>query len=89
MQRALMQYYNPANHRLVLQALKKAQRDDLIGWGANCLIPPYLREHKKDAKSVPKAVNKKSRPSPQKTDHGAKNGRPPKHGGKSKSGGRR
>ena len=49
MQRALMQYYNPNNHKLVRQALLKAERDDLIGWGANCLIPPYLRENKKDA----------------------------------------
>ncbi len=44
MQRALMQYYIPANHKLVLQALKQAGREDLIGWERGCLVPPYLRE---------------------------------------------
>ena len=48
MQRALMQYYIPTNHALVREALLKAGRDDLIGWGAQCLIPPYIREKKKD-----------------------------------------
>ena len=43
MQRALMQYDRPQNRALVIKALKKAGRDDLIGWGAGCLIPPYER----------------------------------------------
>ena len=47
MQRALMQYYVPANHALVIEALKKAGREDLIGWGGDCLVPPYLRAKKK------------------------------------------
>ena len=47
MQRALMQYYNPANRPLVIAALKKLERDDLIGWGSNCLIPPYEKDKKK------------------------------------------
>ena len=46
MQRALMQYYIPGNHALVLEALRRAGREDLIGWGRECLIPPYLREKK-------------------------------------------
>jgi len=62
MQRALMQYYNPVNHRLVRQALLKAGRDDLIGWGSNCLIPPYLRENKKDDKKAPRKDDKNARP---------------------------
>jgi len=52
MQRALMQYYNPVNHKLVREALIKAGRDDLIGWSNSCLIPPYVRERKKDDKPV-------------------------------------
>lgn len=42
MQRALLQYYNPANRELVLQALKRAGRYDLIGTGSRCLVkaPP-------------------------------------------------
>lgn len=40
MQRALMQYFNPKNHALVEEALKRAGRTDLIGTGQNCLIRP-------------------------------------------------
>ena len=40
MQRALIQYRNPANYELVREALKKAGREDLIGYGEKCLIPP-------------------------------------------------
>lgn len=38
MQRALLQYRNPKNRKLVLKALKKAGRDDLIGNDKKCLI---------------------------------------------------
>ncbi len=38
MQRALMQYDRPQNRAIVMAALKKANRYDLIGRGANCLI---------------------------------------------------
>ena len=40
MQRALMQYRNPKNYDLVYEALVKANRQDLIGYGPNCLIRP-------------------------------------------------
>ena len=40
MQRALIQYRNPANYALVEEALKKAGREDLIGFGPKCLIRP-------------------------------------------------
>ena len=39
-QRALLQYYRPENRRLVLSALKKAGRYDLIGTGPGCLVAP-------------------------------------------------
>ena len=39
-QRALLQYYRPENRQLVLAALKKAGRYDLIGTGPNCLVAP-------------------------------------------------
>ena len=38
MQRALLQYFNPKNKELVLKALKKAKRFDLIGHGKNALV---------------------------------------------------
>ena len=40
MQRALIQYRDPKNHALVAEALRKAGRTDLIGYGRNCLIRP-------------------------------------------------
>ena len=40
MQRALLQYKNPSNYHLVVAALKKADREDLIGFGPECLIKP-------------------------------------------------
>lgn len=38
MQRALLQYRNPANRALVKEALRKAGREDLIGKGPKCLV---------------------------------------------------
>lgn len=40
MQRALIQYRNPGNYELVQEALLKAGRKDLIGFGPKCLIKP-------------------------------------------------
>lgn len=39
-QRALLQYRRPANHPLVREALRMANREDLIGFGRNFLVPP-------------------------------------------------
>ena len=39
-QRALLQYFLPQNRQIVLSALKKAGRADLIGTGPNCLVKP-------------------------------------------------
>ena len=40
MQRALMQYFLPQNREMVIKALIKAGRRDLIGYGRDCLIRP-------------------------------------------------
>lgn len=45
MQRALIQYRNPENRALVEEALKKAGREDLIGFGPKCLLRPGKREN--------------------------------------------
>ncbi len=39
-QRALLQYYRPENRALVLAALQKAKRYDLIGTAPGCLVAP-------------------------------------------------
>ena len=38
MQRALMRYFAPESHQLVIKALRMAGRSDLIGNGKNCLV---------------------------------------------------
>ena len=40
MQRTLLQYFKPENKKIVISALKKAGRYDLIGYGKNCLVTP-------------------------------------------------
>ena len=40
MQRALIQYRNPELYDLVIEALHKAGRSDLIGFGPKCLVRP-------------------------------------------------
>ena len=50
MQRALLQYFIPKNKDLVMQALRKAGRTDLIGTGEQCLVrptPEMQREQKR------------------------------------------
>ena len=47
MQRALIQYRNPANYELVEEALRKAGREDLIGFDPKCLIRPRKNPPKK------------------------------------------
>ena len=44
MQRALIQYRNPRNRDLVREALRKAGRTDLIGYGEKCLVRPAKRK---------------------------------------------
>lgn len=50
-QRALLQYFRPENKKLVLSALKKAGRYDLIGTGKNCLVTPEKTVAKDKIKS--------------------------------------
>ena len=40
MQRALIQYRDPKNYDLVMEALKKCGRMDLVGFDRHCLIRP-------------------------------------------------
>ncbi|MBE5971525.1 MAG: YgiQ family radical SAM protein [Lachnoclostridium sp.] len=66
MQRALIQYRNPKNYDLVYEALKKAGREDLIGFDKHCLIRP--RNTKNAGYSRPKtAPEKKTAPVKKKT----------------------
>ncbi len=48
MQRALLQYYNPKNRDIILEALKKCGRYDLIGTGEKCLVAPEFNPKQKN-----------------------------------------
>ncbi|MBE5882777.1 MAG: YgiQ family radical SAM protein [Lachnospiraceae bacterium] len=48
LQRALIQYRNPKNHALVVEALAKAGRTDLIGFGKECLVRPRITKAEAD-----------------------------------------
>ena len=62
MQRALIQYRRPENYDLVKEALQKEGREDLIGFGPRCLIPPRkMAEH--SAHSTGRNVHPHKKPS--------------------------
>lgn len=61
MQRALLQYFQPKNKVLVLAALKKAGRRDLIGTGPDCLVAP-----EEPVRRIPAADRNRSRKDGQK-----------------------
>ena len=60
-QRALLQYFKPENKALVLSALKKAGRFDLIGTGKNCLALPDKNTNIKPKKKTIRNVHKKKK----------------------------
>ena len=54
-QRALLQYFKPENREIVLSALKKAGRYDLIGTGKNCLaLPEKTAQNNRNNNKKPK-----------------------------------
>ena len=61
MQRALIQYRNPKNYDLVLEALKEADRMDLVGFDKKCLIRPR-QDRKYGQLTQKKADDRKSAP---------------------------
>lgn len=66
MQRALIQYRNPKNYDLVMEALKVADRMDLVGFDKQCLIRPRQNKNlgykaAKQKVDVKKSVPKKKK----------------------------
>lgn len=55
MQRALLQWRRPENRPLILRALKETGREDLIGYGKNCLIRPAPPRGKREKGPSPQA----------------------------------
>ncbi len=90
MQRALLQFKKPENANLVREALRFAGREDLIGYGEECLIRPAFRE-KENNRHIPKTrdgkvhVIAKNKPaSAKKTKPTQKNGKKPFSASKNK-----
>ena len=81
MQRALIQYRDPKNYELVREALKRAHRGDLIGFGPKCLIRP-------DGPTLPKGEAGKA-PGREGRETQGKKGNPDRRGGASQRGGTR
>ncbi len=61
-QRALLQYFKPENKALVLSALKKEGRLDLIGTGPNCLVAPDKRQGYSAPKKPKKTIRNIHKP---------------------------
>ena len=53
MQRALLQWKNPAKRALVAAALEEAGREDLIGFGPECLVRPMKTVQRKSTAPPP------------------------------------
>ena len=69
MQRALMQYKDPKNYDLVLEALKKIGRMDLVGFEQKCLIRPRKSagsNYKKETANTNGAISDKTTQKPKK-----------------------
>ena len=61
LQRALLQFNRPQNREMVVEALKKLGREDLIGFGPECLVRPVINstfKSKKLAQKKPAAPSK-------------------------------
>jgi uncharacterized radical SAM protein YgiQ len=64
MQRALIQFRNPKNYKLVYEALQKTGRKDLIGYNRRCLIkPPSAKSAVKTARVHDGKKNKQTKKS--------------------------
>ena len=67
MQRALIQYRDPKLYDLVEEALKKAGRTDLIGYGPKCLIRPRNKAEYVDPSARSRAAGRPDRKRKKKT----------------------
>lgn len=86
MQRALLQWRRPEKRALVLEALRLAGREDLIGFGKHCLIRPSRPPGRK-GQEAPQG-KKQAPPAPQKRGKGWATPKSKKNKPQKRSGGR-
>ncbi len=70
LQRALMQWRKPQNRKLVLEALQKTDRQDLIGFGKHCLVRPDKGAPAKQPKQEDRRAKQSKQPAPRKSASG-------------------
>ena len=79
MQRALLQYRRPENRPLVRRALRIAGREDLIGFGGKCLVPPESADERgRASRGKPAAPPPPARKKPSPKAQPAAAARPPR-----------
>jgi uncharacterized radical SAM protein YgiQ len=62
-QRALLQYYRPENRSKIAACLREIGREDLIGYGEHCLIPPDMPKKRAVSSASPSSSPKKKKTS--------------------------
>ncbi|MBE6555815.1 MAG: YgiQ family radical SAM protein [Ruminococcaceae bacterium] len=72
LQRALLQFNRPQNAAAVREALRRAGREDLIGFGAECLVRPEGGERKKAPERGKKPLPSANRSTSGRTARGEK-----------------
>ena len=94
MQRALLQWRRPDKRRLVIQALHEAGREDLIGFGKDCLVRPMTDRRKPAKPAEPQPPQRKygkvygggKKPAAARSAQNAKPGKPGRSGKPAPSG---
>ena len=94
MQRALLQWRRPDKRRLVIQALHEAGREDLIGFGKDCLVRPMNDRRKQPKPAEPQPPQRKygkvygggKKPAAARSAQNAKPGKPGRSGKPAASG---
>ena len=87
MQRALLQFRRPQNFPLVREALREAHREDLIGTGRNCLVPPegvktaaeYAQIRREKKAREERRAQRTGKPGPSRKSAPHTNDKPAKH----------
>lgn len=76
LQRALLQWRNPENRALVIEALHKAGRPDLIGHDPKCLIRPQSKAHRESDALSGRTLGKPNKPGGSAAAHPGKKSAP-------------
>ena len=71
LQRALIQYRDPKNRDLVLEALRRAGRMDLVGYGPKCLLRPQGEGGGKERKPAASGKGARTRVEAERLGQGA------------------